>query len=165
MANYKGHVAGGLGLGVMYIAALGLLPGRWLERTGGMLDNWQMLTGLLVLAMLFSLWPDIDTNSKGQDIFFRAAFGLDVLLIATGHLEAAAYFGLICMFPIIGKHRGWTHSKWAMFVVPAPIVVVPYINRSELLATFLVFYGAAVVGYFSHLLLDGLIIKGLRIRT
>ncbi|MCA9331404.1 metal-dependent hydrolase [Candidatus Saccharibacteria bacterium] len=165
MANYKGHVAGGLGLGVMYIAFLGLLPGRLLEKTGGILENWQMLTGLLVLAMLFGLWPDIDTNSKGQDIFFRAAFGLDVLLIATGHLEAAAYFGLICMFPIIGKHRGWTHSKWAMFVVPAPIVVVPYINRSELFATFLVFYGAAVVGYFSHLLLDGLIIKGLRLKT
>lgn len=154
-----------MGLGVMYIAFLGLLPGRLLEKTGGILENWQMLTGLLVLAMLFGLWPDIDTNSKGQDIFFRAAFGLDVLLIVTGHLEAAAYFGLICMFPIIGKHRGWTHSKWAMFVVPAPIVVVPYINRSELFATFLVFYGAAVVGYFSHLLLDGLIIKGLRIKT
>lgn len=164
MANYKGHIAGGLGAGVAYVAALNFLPGELLEKTGGLLSDWQTLAGLLVLAMLFSLWPDIDTNSKGQDIFFSAAFVLNVLLIANGYLEAAAYFGLICMLPILGKHRGWTHSRWAMFLVPAPIVLVPYLNKSSILATYMLYYGAAVAGYFSHLLLDGRIVGWIRVK-
>lgn len=164
MANYKGHIAGGLACGVVYVSALNFLPGELLEKTGGIMSDWQVLAGLLILSMLFALWPDIDTNSKGQDIFFGAAFVVDVLLIANGYLEAAAYFGLICMFPILGKHRGWTHSKIAMFLVPLPIVLVPYLNKSTILATYMIFYGAAVAGYFSHLLLDGRIVKWFRVK-
>lgn len=164
MANYKGHIAGGLSAGVVYVVALNYLPGELLEKTGGILGDWQMVAGLFVLSMLFGLWPDIDTNSKGQDVFFGAAFALDVLLIAYGYLEAAAYFGLICMIPILGKHRGWTHSKIAMVLIPLPLVLVPYLNKSTLLATYLIFYGAAVAGYFSHLLLDGLIVKWIRVK-
>jgi membrane-bound metal-dependent hydrolase YbcI (DUF457 family) len=164
MANYKGHIAGGLGAGVAYTTALSFLPGEITEKTGGILSDWQMLAGMFIVSMLFGLWPDIDTNSKGQDIFFGAAFVVDIILIANGYLEAAAYFGLLCMFPVLGKHRGWTHSKWAMFVVPLPIVLVPYLNKSEILATYMVFYGAAVAGYFSHLLLDGRIIRSIRVK-
>jgi len=164
VANYKGHVAGGLGAGIAYITILNYLPGDLLEKTGGLLGDWQTIVGLLVISMLFSLWPDIDTNSKGQDIFYSVAFLLNVLLIAYGYVEASAYFGLICMIPILGKHRGWTHSKWAMFIVPLPIVLVPYINKSNILATYLLYYGAAVMGIFSHLLLDGRIVRKFRIR-
>lgn len=165
MANYKGHIAGGAAVGAVYVSALTYLPGDALAKTGGILSDWQTVAGLLVLSMLFGLWPDIDTNSKGQDIFFGAAFVLDVLLIANGYLEAAAYFGLICMFPILGKHRGWTHSKWAMLLVPLPIVLVPYLNKSSILATYMLYYGAAVAGYFSHLLLDGRIVKWFRVKS
>lgn len=165
MANYKGHIVGGAVVGAVYVSALNYMPGDVLAKTGGILSDWQTVAGLLVLSMLFGLWPDIDTNSKGQDIFFGAAFVLDVLLIANGYLEAAAYFGLICMFPILGKHRGWTHSKWAMLLVPLPIVLVPYLNKSSILATYMLYYGAAVAGYFSHLLLDGRIVKWFRVKS
>lgn len=164
MANYKGHIAGGLGATVVYVGALGFLPGELLEKTGGILSNWQMVAGLFVVGMLFGLWPDIDTNSKGQDIFFGAAFLFDILLISHGYIEAAAYLGLLAMTPILGKHRGWTHSKWAMILVPLPIVVVPYLNKSSILTTCILVYGAAVAGYFSHLLLDGRITKAIRVK-
>lgn len=164
MANYKGHIAGGVAANFVYVAALGLLPGTVLEKTGGILSDWQMVAGLFVVAMLFGLWPDIDTNSKGQDIFFGSAFILDILLISQGYLEAAAYFGLLAMTPILGKHRGWTHSRLAMFIVPLPIVLVPYLNKSSILITCLIFYGAAVSGYFSHLLLDGRIVRWIRVK-
>jgi hypothetical protein len=49
-------------------------------------------------------------------------------------------------------------------LVPLPIVIVPYLNKTTILATYLVFYGAAVVGYFSHLLLDGRIVPWIRIK-
>lgn len=164
MANYKGHIAGAVVLSTAYIVALSYAPGNLLAQTGGILSNWQFVAGLYVISMLMGLWPDIDTNSKGQDVFFGAAFIFDVILISQGYLEAAAYLGLLAMTPIIGKHRGWTHGKLAMLLVPAPIIIVPYINKSELLATYLLIYGAAVSGYFSHLLLDGRITKKFRIR-
>lgn len=164
MANYKGHIVGGLGAGVAYVGIMSVIPDV-LERTGGLLSQWQFLAALFIVAMLFALWPDIDTNSKGQDIFFGFAFGLDVLLIWQGYLEAAAYLGLLAMTPILSKHRGWTHSKIAMVLVPLPIIIVPYLYRSSILTTAIIIYGAAVAGYFSHLLLDGKITKHISLKN
>jgi hypothetical protein len=129
------------------------------------LHDWQAMAAVLVLSVLFALFPDVDTNSKGQNIFYGLAFAVDVLLIWSGNIQAAAYLGLLALLPIVGKHRGWTHSKLAMFLVPLPIILVPYLYNEEMLRISLVYYGAAVVGYFSHLLLDGLIFKHFRIRN
>lgn len=164
VANYKGHIVGGLLCNTAYLGALQLIPGSILYKTSGILSHWQLVAGLFVIAVLFGLWPDIDTNSKGQNIFYGLGFIVDVLLIATGRIEAAAYFGLLAMTPIIGHHRGWTHSRIAMVLVPLPIALVPYINKSSILPTALIIYGAAVSGYFSHLLFDGLIFKHFRVR-
>lgn len=165
MANYKGHLVGAVVVNAGYVGALRLLPSDVLAQTNGVLQEWQMLVGLFVVAMLFGLWPDVDTNSKGQNIFFGIAFIVDVLLIWNGYLAAAAYFGLLAMTPIIGKHRGWTHGKLAMLLVPAPIVAIPYLGNSSTWPAYLVFYGAAVAGYFSHLLLDGRIVRRFKIKT
>lgn len=164
MANYKGHITGGTLMGAVYVLAIQAAPGDLLVKTNGIMSNWQFIAALFIVSILFGLWPDVDTNSKGQDIFFALAFSADVILIATGRLEAAAYLGLLGMTPILGKHRGWTHSKIAMLLVPLPIVLVPYANKSEILPTALLVYGAAVAGYFSHLLFDGLIIKYFRVK-
>jgi len=59
-----------------------------LEKTGGVLGDWQTISGLLVISMLFSLWPDIDTNSKGQDLFYGVAFLLNILLTRISHFQA-----------------------------------------------------------------------------
>ncbi|MGB4759198.1 MAG: metal-dependent hydrolase [Candidatus Saccharimonadales bacterium] len=165
MANYKGHIAGGLIAGGAYVAAMSWAPVARYAETAGVLHDWQALAAIFVLTVLFGLFPDVDTNSKAQDIFFGIAFVVDILLILSGNLQAAAYLGLIAMFPIIGHHRGWTHKKWAMFVVPLPIVLIPYLYNEAALKIALVYYGAAVAGYFSHLLFDGLIIKKFRIKN
>ncbi len=165
MAGYKGHLIGGAGLCALYTGLLALAPLPILAQTAGLLSNWQLVVGLFIVALLFSLWPDVDTNSKGQDIFFGIAFVTDILLIWQGYLEAAAYLGLLAMTPIVGKHRGWTHSRIAMFLVPLPIVIVPWMYRSSVAITVILFYGAAVVGYFSHLLLDGRIVKWIRVKS
>lgn len=164
MANYKGHISGALAICVVYTVGVSLLPLEWYEKTGGILSNWQMVTALFVVAMLFGLLPDVDTNSKAQDIFFVLAFSLDIVLIFIGRLEAAAYLGLLAMTPIVGKHRGWTHNKIAMIFIPLPILILPYLYDPDNLIVGLLFYGAAFFGYFSHLLLDGLIWKKIRIK-
>jgi membrane-bound metal-dependent hydrolase YbcI (DUF457 family) len=164
MANYKGHIAGGAGFCALYVVALGFLPGALLTETAGILSNWQFVAALFVLAILFGLWPDIDTNSKAQNLFIGLAFALDIVLIATNRIEAAAYLGLLAMTPIVGKHRGWTHSFWAMVLIPSPILIVPYLNNEYILPASFLFYGASVVGYFSHLYFDGLVHKRLGLR-
>ena len=164
MPGYKGHIIGAVTLNAAYVGALAVAPSNILQDTHNVVSDAQLLVGLFVIAVLFGLFPDIDTNSKGQHIFYGLALVADIWLILNGRLEAAAYLGLAAMTPIIGKHRGWTHSKPAMILVPSPILIVPWLNNSHLLSTALIVYGAAVVGYFSHLLLDGCIFKHFHIK-
>lgn len=166
MAGYRGHIVGAVICTGAYIGAAALLSSNGIvQEAEHLLDGWQIPISLLVIGVLFGLWPDVDTNSVGQNIFFGLAFFTDIVLIAMGRFEAAAYLGLLAMTPIVGHHRGWTHSFWAMLLVPLPIVVVPYLHNKNLLPLTVVIYGAAVVGYFSHLLLDGKVIKGFAIRS
>lgn len=165
MANYKGHIGGGTVAGAVYALALAYVPVQQFAEAAGVLQNWQAIAALFVLTILFGLFPDVDTNSKAQDIFLGLAFVTDVILIASGNIQAAAYLGLIAMLPIVSHHRGWTHAKWAMFLVPLPILLVPYLYNQAILPASIVYYGAAVAGYFSHLLLDGLIWRKFRIKN
>jgi membrane-bound metal-dependent hydrolase YbcI (DUF457 family) len=164
VANYKGHIVGGLGASAAYAAVLAFTPIQRYAERADLLHNWQALAAVFVIGMLFGLFPDVDTNSKAQDLFFWVVFPLDILLLATGNIQAAAYLGLIAMLPIVGHHRGWTHKVWAMFIVPLPILLVPYLYNDAILPISAMYYGAAVAGYFSHLLLDGLIIKSIRVK-
>jgi membrane-bound metal-dependent hydrolase YbcI (DUF457 family) len=58
------------------------------------------------------------------------------------------------MLPILSRHRGWTHTWWAMLLVPSPLLILPYLHVPERPLVGLPFYGAAVVGYLSHLVVD-----------
>lgn len=165
MASYKGHIAGGLALTAVYAATVTFIPLEKFAEAAGVLGNWQAIFAVFVIGTLFSLFPDVDTNSKAQDIFFGIIFPLDVLLLWQGYLQAAAYLGLIAMLPILGHHRGWTHKKLAMILTPLPILLVPYLYNDKILPASIIYYGAAVVGYFSHLLLDGLIWKRIKIKN
>lgn len=165
MANYKGHIAGGVLAGAVVTLSLSYVPVEQFAEAAGVLQNWQPIAAIFVIAILFGLFPDVDTNSKAQDIFIGFAFFVDVLLILNEQFQAAAYLGFIAMMPIITHHRGWTHSKWAMFVVPLPIIAIPYLANDAILPASSVYYAAAVAGYFSHLLFDGLIWKRFRIKN
>ena len=164
MAAYKGHIIGGIGAGVILATVIPLIPLAALASVTLQLQDWQALWGVFVVCILFALFPDVDTNSKAQDIFFLLAFAIDLVLIYNGDFVAAAYLGLIAMLPILGHYRGWTHQRWAMIVVPLPIILGPLLYSLENLGTSALYYSAAVAGYFSHLLLDGLIWKRVRLK-
>lgn len=165
MANYKGHIIGGVGAGFAYSVAVSHMPVQHFAEVAGLLQDWQVGAAIFVVAILFGLFPDVDTNSKAQDIFYGILLPTDIVLIINGNIQAAAYLGLIAMLPIVGHHRGWTHRKWAMLLVPLPILIVPYLYNDAILPAATAFYGAAVAGYFSHLLLDGLIWRKIRIKN
>lgn len=164
MAGYKGHIAGGIVAGAVIAAAAPLTPLPELAESVNLLQDWQVLSGLFMVCILFALFPDVDTNSKAQDIFFGLAFIINTLLIVNGNFQAAAYLGLIAMLPILGNHRGWTHSRWAMWLIPLPILIAPYLYNPQNLGIAALFYAAAVIGYFSHLLLDGRIVSQIRVK-
>lgn len=110
---------------------------------------------LLLSVVLFGLWPDIDTNSVGQDIFYPLFFIFDAVLIFAGMYKEAALFGLFAMLPIMGKHRGWTHTVWAALGVPALIVLLPMLLfDTGFIVETVPFALAASMGYLGHLLLD-----------
>lgn len=88
-----------------------------------------------------------------------------IILILSERFEAAAYLGLVALTPIVGKHRGWAHSKITMIIVSLPLSLLPLANFYNQLEVPLLIYGAAVFGYFRHLLLDGKIIKNFRVKS
>lgn len=148
MPDYRGHLAGGLFFGVMGLVGVVLL--------GWMVFDPIRAGGLLGFCLLGALFPDVDTNSKGQNLYYAVFVLVDLGLIIKGLYVWAAWFGLFSMLPAVGSHRGWTHTWWAMILVPLPIVIIPFIMQAQGLAQhFAPFYAAFVLGYFSHLILDG----------
>ncbi|GAB5533944.1 MAG: metal-dependent hydrolase [Rubricoccaceae bacterium] len=160
MSGYKGHLAGATVFGAAYLAGL-----AWVYSVDGAYRQFTEIevvaypTVLFGLVLMFGLWPDVDTNSKGQNLFYSIFFVVDVLLIATRQFQEAAYLGLFCILPALGKHRGWTHTYWAMLLIPSPFLLVPYILFPERPLAGLPFYLAAVVGYFSHFVMDGMVFR------
>lgn len=111
-------------------------------------------TVLVSISVLGALFPDVDTDSKGQSLYYGVLVVVDVAFIVQGYYKWAAVLGLAAMLPALGHHRGWTHTWWAMLIVPLPILVLPYFFFGTPVDHMLPFYLAAVGGYFSHLLLD-----------
>ena len=109
----------------------------------------------IAIGLMFAVWPDVDIKSYGQKFFYIVFFLVDLFLVYTEEYKIAAYFGLIIILPILAKHRGWTHSIPAMFLIPSPFLLYPiYVSQSFDFSGG-PFYTCAVTGYFSHLVLDG----------
>ena len=136
------------------------------------------------IALLFGLFPDVDIKSKSQKIFYSLLFifNLSLILLFKRYLEAAI-LGLFAILPILSKHRGWTHSRITMFLLPGMFLVIPIyveysgygvgwkelpdilnslVEHENLDVTFrsgLAFYTAGLIGYASHLFLDGILFR------
>jgi Predicted membrane-bound metal-dependent hydrolase (DUF457). len=155
MAGYKGHIAGAtlFVLGYLAVLAYAFSIDAAYQQFSALKQVAYPLV-IAVLALLFGLWPDVDTNSKGQQVFYSIFFVADVFLIVTEQFRAAAYLGLVALLPVLSRHRGWTHTWWAMLLIPSPLLILPYLHVPERPLVGLPFYGAAVVGYLSHLVVD-----------
>ena len=131
------------------------------------------IAACFAIGVLSGLWPDVDTKSKSQQIFYRLFLISNAVLIYKGYYSISAFLGLFAMFPLIGNHRGWTHSKLTMLLLPAVFLILPIyfqrdqLDRNELLAAQnlvllkegLPYYTASLVGYATHLHLDGILLR------
>ncbi|MGE4292857.1 MAG: metal-dependent hydrolase [Desulfovibrio sp.] len=146
MPGYKGHLLGGVlvaATSVVVLVALRLYT-----------DDYPLLFSLGGVLLFGALFPDIDTDSKGQGLFYTALVAVDGWLIYRAQYMHAAWLGLLALIPLVGRHRGWIHTWWAMLLLPLPILLLPVALWQIELERSLPFYLAFVLGYFSHLLLD-----------
>ncbi|NDV23454.1 metal-dependent hydrolase [Desulfovibrio sp. JC022] len=146
MPGYKVHVSGSVVAGALVL--LGLV------NIGLYVIDPEQVISLFVLCVLGALFPDIDTDSKGKRIFYSGMLLLALSLIYLERFKWAAYLGVLAMLPGISAHRGWTHTWWAMLLVPMPMLILPYYLYGQPFPTLLPYYVAFATGYFSHLLLD-----------
>ena len=158
------------------------MPQEW-NPTIPPLRDFVKIIGCFAVAVLFSLWPDVDIKSKSQRIFYRLLFVLNLVLIVffQRYLESAL-LGLFAMLPILSKHRGWTHAKLTMILLPGVSLLIPiYAGYAEwgtdgdlitslyalptwdgltvALRSGLPFYVACFIGYATHLHLDGILFR------
>ena len=153
MSTYKKHIFGG----VLFFIPLAFILGLFFDYDN--LSNLEFLLQvgiLLSITLLFSLWPDVDIKSKGQLIFYRIFIVIDLALILFQKHQEAAYLGLFAMLPLISKHRGWTHTYLATFLIPSPFLWLPILYTGKFSYSGLAYYLAAVAGYLSHQFIDGL---------
>lgn len=139
--------------------------------------------GCFAIAVLFGLWPDVDIKSKSQKIFYSVLFALNMVLILKQKYLESALLGLFAMLPIISKHRGWTHSKVTMLLLPCLFLFIPiyaaypswgaaWDTLPDLLSSLVKwkelpdairsgvpFYVASFIGYATHLHLDGILFR------
>ena len=191
MSMFREHWIGGLtAYSVFFILSLAVsisvsiifgLPFDWNPTIS---LNLVVIVGCFVVALLFGLWPDVDIKSTSQKIFYTVLFVFNaVLIFVFKFYTAAALLGLFAMLPILSRHRGWTHSRITMILLPSLFFVIPiyfeYPNWSigavelidlidsllkwdrlpDVLQDGLIFYLAGVMGYASHLYLDGILFR------
>ncbi len=156
MPGYKGHISIALLFGALLVAGL-----SFTAVAAALPLSEKLIQGVVILwlAVVFALFPDIDIKSKGQMLFYRLFFLLDLGLLCFGMWKEAALLGFLAIVPILSRHRGWTHTLWAMLLVPSPILLGPMYFARQPVTDGLPYYLGAVAGYFSHLVADGMLFR------
>jgi hypothetical protein len=143
MANYKGHLSAALIAAI--IICIILAPFAFSFTTIGV---W------LFCASIGALFPDIDTKSKGQKLFYICLLPLFILFFLQEWLLANLILIFAAVVPLVVNHRGITHRLWFLFLVPATLalVLISYYPslRHEIIFCLLFF----CIGAFTHLWLD-----------
>ncbi len=146
MPGYKGHIAGAVILGAGVLAAVNWLA--WFRP-----EPWQALV-LMGCVVLGALFPDVDTDSRGQKFFYSLLLIINLTLMILGYYRWSAILGFLAMLPVVARHRGFIHTWWAMLAIPLAVFLLPIIFYGVPWQILITYYLASVFGYFTHLILD-----------
>lgn len=147
MPAYKTHLVGGATTFLLTIF-IGNQLGQFKQ-----LSEQQTLLALL-FCLLGSLFPDIDTKSKIQNILYIAIF---ITILFTFFLHSwflFFVFSFIALAPFLTNHRGITHKAWFIILLPAILLIVLFGFNHKFPAIFFTYYLFFVLGAISHLILD-----------
>ena len=185
MSMFREHYIGGLiAYTLFFVLSLGAsLFGQVaiqvpLERNPTISFNPWSVGACFVIAVLSGLWPDVDIKSRSQQIFYRIFLIFSVILILRKQYLQSAILGIFAMLPLLGKHRGWTHSRLTMLLLPAVFLVLPFYfegavvdldnlkssHNLNFIRSGFPFYTASLIGYATHLNLDGILLRSRKAR-
>jgi len=75
----------------------------------------------IMFSFAGSLFPDVDTKSKGQKLLYRFLFITLIVLALQQNFMPMAVLSIVAVVPLVVKHRGLFHKFW--FVVGLPVGV------------------------------------------
>jgi len=152
MPNFKGHLAGGI---FIYLVAMyWILSNQTISLSTSL--EW------LLFTLAGSLFPDVDTKSKGQKLFYWIALALSLFLLSNNRMQEFVILGLCSLVPLLVGHRGIFHKTWFVILVPASIagICCLYMPHCEKIIMYDTFF--FIMGALSHLWLDLGIVRMLR---
>lgn len=152
MPNYKTH----LFAGTVTFAGLLLVMHNY---------NTNLFTALqwLSCCLIGSLFPDIDTKSKIQKVFYIFLLIIFITLTIKNKTKLFVPLSFIGIAPLIVNHRGIFHNLWFIIAIGIAIVFIVSIyspNQTALALNNVIFF---IAGAFSHLWLDMGLKKTIRI--
>ena len=147
MPNYKTHLAGGfLSFGILYKLSAKVLSKRFYSS--------EEMAFSLLLCLLGSLFPDIDTKSYGQRMFYFLLFAMTFGAILLNQWTLLIVFSIFSVFPFFIRHRGITHRPWFLAIAPLPIFITIFDKSSKLAMLSKTGYFYFLAGALSHIFLD-----------
>lgn len=143
MPSYKGHLVGGF---IAFIIVINCIIVKKVSLVIAL--EW------LCFTLLGALFPDIDTKSKGQKIFYQVLFVTFCVLLLKQCMSAFILMSLISCLPLIVHHRGVCHQLWFVGGVPCVAAVslgFYFPQFATLLLWDALFF---IIGAVSHIYLD-----------
>ena len=144
MPGYKGHLIGG----AIAFSCVIVLFAWWQS------PPFFIAVQYFFCTLLGSLFPDIDTKSRGQGIFYRALLLILGILLFQGQQQLCIVISLLALTPLLVRHRGLFHKPWFLLMIPsflAWLSVVLGILSSSLAIGYGCFF---ITGALSHIILD-----------
>lgn len=105
-------------------------------------------------SVLGALFPDIDTKSKGQILFYQVISVVLLIFLYKRMFPAFVWTALIAMVPVLVNHRGLFHKPWFVVMVPfasSLFLSASYPQYQKMLLFDALFFS---VGALSHIWLD-----------
>lgn len=147
MPGYRIHLIGGVAT-FSCITAICHMTGFTIQ------DNFFIFAAGLGLSLLGSIFPDIDTVSVMQRLFYSTMAITLLALLISSHTTLFVLAGTLCVIIALLRHRTITHNF--LFLLLMPLTIAMYcstlngINQRWVSIAYLFF----VSGALSHLLLD-----------
>lgn len=143
MANYKGHLVGGLVGFTAIIFLFSLYTG-----TDHIIFLW------LACCLGGALFPDIDIKSKGQQLFYKIMVGVVLLCVLFNYIQVALILSVCSFTPLLVRHRGLFHKLWFLLLISVSgcyTLILFFPRYSELILSCTAFFA---LGIITHLWLD-----------
>lgn len=142
MPGYKTHVLGGL-VSFSFVAAV-------YQQTGYPITIHPAPFAIgFILSMIGSIFPDIDTASVMQRLFYSAMAITLLIGLVTRHIHFFIAGGLLCIGIAFLRHRTITHNP--LFLILIPLVPAAYVTDQDAAKLLYTFFTCSTL---SHLALD-----------